>query len=354
MSLARRNQLRFPNAGPSSVRRMALQRLGTRMRQMFQNRMRMRFAQSRKKQIRSGQGVTDHHDSRLIYRKKNMPRFKKARWRSFNRKVEAVSERDLGSQTVVFNKPETVGNSVAGNQVLATYALYGVNSGTNTTYDDLDQIGAFNALAVTTPTTGLSIGPSSKVIFKSAVMDLTIRNGSSFNTDEGPVADSAARMEVDVYEIIVRKGDERGAEYADLLALLAQNPVRTDPIGGAGTEINLSLRGVTPFDCVYALSNFGIKILSKRKYQISNGDQVTYQIRDPRRHVLLQRELQAFEGPIKGNLTRCVLVIGRIAPGLPVGGTIGTYNEVLEIGITRKYLYKIENYTEDRTRYQVS
>jgi len=132
---------------------------------------------------------------------------------------------------------------------------------------------------------------------------------------------------------------------------LAQNPVRTDAIGGAGTEVALTLRGVTPFDLTYALSNFKIKILRKTKYTIAQGDQITYQMRDPGRHVKLQRELTSNEGPIYPGLTRIILVIGKLSPGIPVGPGDQTFQEVLDFGVTRKYFYKVENWTEDRTRY---
>lgn len=319
------------------------------------SRSRMRFGGSRtatmtRNQGTHGVGVTQQHDARLVYRKKRMPSRRRRRWRKFKNKVLAVSEKDLGSQTVVFNTQTTATNTTPGQQTLADFALYGSVS-TTSWWSDLDAIGALNAGADTTVAKGLAVSPSSKILFKSGVLDMTIRNTSTNNG----APDSALRMEVDVYELVgTRVGDEEGATYNRLLDLFAQNPTRTEPIGGApATEINLGLRGVTPFDCTYTLGNFKLKITRKTKYQINNGDQVTYQIRDPRRHVMLQRQLTSTEGFNQPNLTKMVLVIGRLPPGTTIGtvGVPGVCQETLSFGITRKYFYKVENWSEDRTAY---
>lgn len=323
-------------------------RLSTRSRQKSDRSF--TFTRRRNKKQTSGIGVTDHYDARLIYRKRRMRPRMRRRWKQFKNKVLAVSEKGLGSQTVVFNTTISAFNAVAGEQVYATCGLYTANS-TVSYYNDMDSIGALNAGAVTTPTTGLSVSASSKVIFKSAVLDLTIRNASTVATAGGPVLTSEARLEVDIYEVILKRADEEGAVYTTLADLFNQNSARTDPIGGAGTELSLITRGVTPFDLTYALSNFGIKILSKRKYQISNGDQITYQVRDPRRHVFPQRELTSTEGFAFRGLTRMVVIVGKLSPGLTKGASTGQYTERLEIGLTRKYFYKVENWSEDRTQF---
>lgn len=347
-----RNRFRRSPPGPGTSgrfnRRLALGR-SARMRKFTSN----RFGR-RRPRLSTGQGVTEQYDAKLVYRKNRMPRGRRRRWRSFSRKVLAVSEKDLGTQTVLFNLPVQAVNTTDGNQLLFNCALYPMDS--NISYwNDMDQIGTWNANAATSTATGLAIGPSSKVIFKSAVLDMTVRNGSTFTASVGePQLDPTAKLEVDVYEITIGRSDEEGIVYDTLLSLFAQNIGRTEPIGGGGTsEINLTTRGATPFELTYALSNFGIKVWKKTKYQLSNNEVFTYQMRDPRRHVLLQRELTSFEGPSKRGLTRCLLVIARMAPGLTVGptSTVNTYQEVLEIGLTRKYTYKIENYTEDRTAY---
>lgn len=318
-------------------------------------RLRMRFGGNRtatmtRNRSTHGIGVTEQHDSRLVYKRSRMPPRRRRRWKKFKNKVLAVSEKDLGSQTVVFNTQPTATNTTSGNQTVFSCALYPSVS-TTSYWSDLDQIGALNAGAATTVSTGLAVGASTKIIFKSAVMDLTIRNTSTNNG----APDSALRMEVDVYELYAtRVGDEEGATYNTVLDLFAQNPTRTEPIGGgATTEVNLNLRGVTPFDCTYTLANFKIKITRKTKYQISNGDQVTYQVRDPRRYTRTQRALTSTEGFVEPGMTKMVIIIGRLPPGTTIGavGTPGVCQEQLAFGLTRKYFYKVENWSEDRTAY---
>nr|QJI53705.1 MAG: capsid protein [Cressdnaviricota sp.] len=307
----------------------------------------------RRKSKTVGIGVTEQHDARVIYRRKAMPGRKKRTWKKFRGKVLAVSEKDLGTSQVVFNTSHSVTNQTPGQQVVDNFALYSLKSSISY-WNDLSNISGFIAGAATTTATGLAVGSSSKVIFKSGVLDLTIRNTS---TNNGAAA-ADARMEVDVYELQVRHtAEETGASYADLLTLFAQNIGQTLPIGGGlTTEIDQSLRGTTPFDFSYVLSRFGVRINSKTKYQISNGDQVTYQVRDPARRSTIFREMVNQDGFNKPGWTRCIYIIGKLAPGLTVGavGTPGVYQENLTTGVTRKYTFKVENWSEDRTAYLVA
>lgn len=304
----------------------------------------------RRKTTSSGMGVTTQHDSRLIYRKKRMPSYKRRSLRAFSNKVNWAQEKDLGTQQYVINQLSTFNNTTSGNQVTADLSLYAFQS-TNNRHNDLRDLSAFIAGAVTTPGTGLAVDPSSKIIFQSAILDVTIRNGSTFNGTSG----SNARLEVDVYEMTFgTELAENGSFFPALIAndgLFAQNPTQTYSIGGAGTEISREKRGVTPFDLSYVLSRFKGKIYKKTKYQLSSGEQVTYQMRDPKRRVCTLRELQTQNGNNKPGWTKWLYITARLSPGLTVGAAVDTYQEVINIGMTRKYVYKVENYTEDRTQY---
>ncbi|QDJ95262.1 capsid protein [Capybara virus 28_cap1_2580] len=305
-----------------------------------------------------GQGVTEQYDARTIYQRSRMPRRQRRRWRRFRSKVLAVSEKELGTQQVVFNKVATYTNAVAGNQLLASMALYGLRSSTETLYNDLRGIGSLYGVTVSTtpstPAVGLPVDNSSKLIFKSAVLDLTIRNSSFYGTSP-PQPASEARIELDIYECqIWHTAEENGLTYDTLGDLFQENPARTPAIGGVGTEITIGLRGVTPFDLSYVLSRFKVKINRKTKYTIGNGDQITYQVRDPKRRVETLRELTNQDGFNKPGWTRVLFLVGKLSPGLTIGGTASTYTEQITVGITRKYVFKVENYTEDRTNYIVA
>lgn len=320
-------------------------------------RSRSRTMTQRKKRISTGVGVTEQHDARLIYKKRSMPRRMKKRWKSFRNKVLAVSEKDLGTQQTMFNTSQVYSNTTSGNQCIASCALFGLSSAISY-YNDLRQIGTYlnNALiGNNAQPTGLSVEPSSKVIFKSAILDITIRNTSGISNGTAYVSSSDARMEVDVYELYMKHpGEETGATYNNIQGIFSTNVANTLAVGGgATTKISHDARGVTPFELSYALSRFGVKITRKTKYQISNGDQVTYQTRDPRRHTTVQKELLNQDGFNYTGLTRIVYIVGKLAPGIPIGpvGTSGNGREQLTIGITRKYTYKVENMTEDRNTY---
>lgn len=293
--------------------------------------------------------MTTQHDARTVYKRKRMPSRKRNSWKRFRSKVLAVSEKDMGTQTVVINQGVSASNVAPGAQLLWTCALYPATSA-DSLFNDMNRIGQLNNTAVTTPGTGLAISNSTKILFQSGILDITFRNASTFNNGTSTGPDSRARMEVDIYEISARLGDEAGVIYDNLLSLFAQNPIRTDSIGGGGVELSLVNRGVAPFDLTYALSRFKIKIWRKTKYQVSNGDQFTYQVRDPRRHVMLQRDLTSTEGWVL-KPTRTILVVARVSPGLPIGAGPNTFQEVLDVGVTRKYSYKVENWSEDRTSY---
>lgn len=305
------------------------------------------YTASRQKNQTRGIGVTQQHDARVIYVKKRMPSFKRNNWRRFKSKVLAVSEKDLGSQQVVFNKTYSFTNTTADNQVTATAGLYTLSS-TTAYMNDLKQISGYIANAATTVDSGLTVDPSTKILFQSGVLDITIRNASTFEGDPS----SEARMEVDVYELYVQKeADESGTVYQNLFDLFGQNSSVCKAIGGGATaEVAFNKRGCTPFDLSYVLSRFGVKIVSKRKYQISNNDQITYQIRDPRRHSMTFRDMTNGEGFNMPKLTKLVWIVGKLAPGLTVDAA--AYSEKLEIGMTRKYLFKVENWSEDRTAWQ--
>lgn len=299
----------------------------------------------------SGIGVTTQHDARTVYVKRRMPRSRRRRWRSFVNRVNAVSEKDLGTQQVVFNRIIQPQNTNPLQQCLQDLSLYSLKSGSFSYHNDLNQIAQYLSTAADTPSTGLQIEPSTKILFQSAVLDITIRNTCLNNG----VLDTSIRMEVDVYECYCNHpAEETGATYTNFIGLFQTNIANTKTLGGgAVSKIDIFNRGCTPFDTSYSLSRFGIKILKKTKYQISGGDQITYQMRDPRRYSIPFREMQNQDGCILPRRTKFILIVARAAPGTVVGpvGTPNVIQETLSIGCTRKYTFKVENYSEDRVAY---
>lgn len=301
----------------------------------------------------SGQGVTLQHDARMIYRKKSMPRRRRKAWKRFKNKVNAVAEKDLGSRTVVFNKTVTFSQTTSGYNSVGSLNLYGQRSTIDSIYNDLNNIsGLENFAANPTSAAGETIQASTKFLFQSAIMDLTIKNGSGINDGTGYIPDYRGKMEIDVYEMYVKKDATDGINtWGYLEDLLKENFNSTQKIGGAGTALEYNQRGVTPWDCNYSLSRFGIKIVSKKKYFVSNQETITYQVRDPKRRVCMQKDMNTENGFNRPGWTKVIFLIGKLVPGLSLGVGAGQWQESMVVGVTRKYLYKIEGMNEDRMRY---
>lgn len=305
-----------------------------------------------RKRMTSGKGVTTQHDRRFIYGKRRMPRYKRRRWKSFTKKVQAVSEKDLGSRTVVFNRllTSTENTGVDINRNIAIYPQQSSESWLN----DLNQIGQLeNFNADQTYAAGNTITYSTKFLFKSAVLDVTYRNTSTVFDGSSNIPTGLAKQEVDVYEIYIRREcNEDTFSAVNLIDLFNQGDTRTQTItSGSGTSLNLASRGSTPWDIPTALGKWGIQIKKKTKFMVPNGDTFTYQVRDPKRRVCQYDSLRSEDGFNKPGWSKHLLFNVKLVPGLTQGTEVGQYTNRCDMGITRKYLYKIEGVNENRDIY---
>ncbi len=284
-----------------------------------------------KKRKSSGRGVTNQFDRRLIYKKSFMSRRKKGQWKSFVRKVQAAAERDLGSKTVVMNEQKSSNTINVENQAFFSASLYGIASSQDR-HNDVSAIAANDG----------NIGTTGKFIFKSGVLDLTYRNTSEDANGNG------APVETDVYEIEASKAFTLlNGTVKDICQALTDGFADTGNIGGP-VGLSLTDRGVTPFDCPQGLGQYGIRILKKTKYFLGSGQTFTYQIRDPKRHVFDKAWVTEQTAPNRRGLTRWVLFIQKTVPGTASGIA---YINRLDIGITRKYLYKHQVDSSDADNY---
>jgi len=294
-----------------------------------------RYGQSftrRGKRQTSGQGITDHFDRRTIYRKRNMPRGKKRRWRQFANKVHAVSEKDLGSRTALFNDQvsDSITAPVGASQGVFSVALY-PNTSTITHLNDIKTI----------LTNDTNINTTGKATFKSAVLDLTCVNHAKDQDTNGWAT------EVDVYEITANRNFENVSGTKQLIDCFTDAATDTPNIGGAGTGILLQNRGATPWEFPQALSQYRIKIWKKTKFKLGYLQSFTYQMRDPKRHVIDKAASDQLTSGNKIGLTRWLVIIHKPVPGM----SDGVSAEVrLELGLTRKYLYKVNDEDDDQDR----
>jgi len=293
-------------------------------------------------------GVTSQRDSTLIYRKKSMPRRRRKRWVNFVRKVIAADNKQIGTKTLVYNGStdlETFGDQ---QQNIGACHLYAASP--------LDDVSAVNEIGLKDLRTMLAQdpetqNPTDKVMFASAVLDITMTNTSpqitlpNEDTQRPP-------LEVDVYDIIYRKE----SDWQSLTELFNQTLNETNAITSGGTQsLNILARGWTPFDATQALATTGIKILRKTKYFIPYLDSVTYQVRDPRNRSLTRSDVyntsktRGYLAP-KGRATRTILIVSKPVAGLaPNDPLLQTSN--LRVGATRKYSYKIMQTNQDKRFY---
>lgn len=297
----------------------------------------------RRKRRSSGRGFTKEHDKAFIYRKKRMPYRKKKRWVRFVKKVNAVDERELGTKSVVFNNQFEDENGAASAQGVNSFCLYGIKSSEVTKNDIKTIVDA----EPTTETTRENVNNTTKFMFHSGVLDMTIRNTSGGASAEEQVAEFA--LELDIYEISVGgyPYDTSNLVFNNLEDYFAAGAGDTNSIG-VTTAINLQDRGVTPWDVTNTLSRYRVKIWKKTKYFIPNGSTITYQVRDPKRHVLTKGGMSEYAGYNKKGLTRNVLLIYKAVPGIQVSGQ---NRERITVGITRKYMYKVEGSNMSESSY---
>lgn len=189
-------------------------------------------------------------------------------------------------------------------------------------------------------------------------MDLTIRNISSLGNDITAAAD--VPLELDIYEMssrarfVEKDSGTTLKEWNNIKETYSEALSQVYAIGGTGTKCDLELRGVTPWDNTFALSRYKWKILKKTKYRIGRGNSITYQMRDAKNRMITKNRMLDIAGCNKPGWTHHIFIVFKSVPGFSVGTTSNDIQERIQMGITRKYTYKIEGVTDDRNEYLAS
>lgn len=315
------------------------------LRSSILNRFRSRsgMTMTNRKYATSGGGITSQYDRKLIYRKKRMPYKKKKAWKKFNRKVLAVNTKELGTSTVVRNDLVQLDfNLVPGedtHQSRNIVALYPLKHTVKTYWDDLNQIAADTRLA-----------PSSKIIFCSGVLDMTIRVQSILKQSPA-TGNPSLSAEIDIYEISMRNATGQSGEAADLENAFDLGHTNTANIPGLGSGLAQNSRGWTPFDCTEALSQYRIKVWKKTKYFLSAEQTLTYQVRDPKQHIFTKDQIPTASAANWPGVTRWIYIAWKPVPGYTYVAAPNNDTLRLNIGVTRKYMYKIN---QDSTDYDAT
>ncbi len=324
---------------------------------------RRRFAMRRgsgRRAVKSGRGLTSEHDRQNIYYRKRMPYYKKKPWIKFVKKVKAAADKDLGLNTVVFSSIKNFTSAIAQNQGLVNFCLYGhqSNSTNEPWHNDLNYLGNLHNIGNSTAADGPTVGEDSKYMFKSGVLDLTVRN-VSFKSDAPTVVAPDVTLEVDLYEWII--GKELDINSVNITTgrvvwtdsnTAVEYTIKDNNGTPSTTKINMDRRGATPFDQSVPLSMFRIKILKKTKFFIKPNQTITYQMRDPKNRTLSKKLLNSGgKGFNKPGWTRNILMVYKSIPGFEVGNDEQKVQESVDVGVTRKYCYNIRGLKEDRSLY---
>lgn len=312
-----------------------------------------------KQRYKSGGGVLGgtNADTRMVYRKKAMPKRKRNQWKRFVKKVGAVNERDLGSRVLLINDQIQQTVTTVGQQNCMTLALYGNTNPTNGWLNDLKYLQGLENAGDPTAAAGGTVDQSTKFIFTSAVMDVTIRNSSTYKPVNNPVQlDGRAAIELDIYEMYQRNDSNDGLSASHDSISAELNAYNLKRIGGQGSGIAIEDRGASPFEFGNSLGQFGIKVVKKTKFFIPNNQTITYQVRDPKRRVTTQGNMNRKDGWNYPGWTRVIFLVYKLVPGLVLGtaATDDTFQCQCTIGSTRTYKYKVEGFNEDRERFNGS
>lgn len=118
---------------------------------------------------------------------------------------------------------------------------------------------------------------------------------------------------VDIYELdYVKKNGDPVSAYASFQALLTAALAGTTTVGNA---YSLNRNGVTPFEIVTLIRDYGVKVSKKTTLVMKADDTATYKIKDYKRHTFDRSALAAglnLKYCIQGK-TRTILCVGRPA-----------------------------------------
>lgn len=295
------------------------------------------LALSYKKKSSPETGVTANYDKTTQYRRKRMPRWKKKRWVSFVKKVTAVGKQSLGTNTVLFNQTLSGAVPFTG-QLLLAAALYGYTG----TADQSNCVGMRDQLICINKDArnqGGALGAFNvgRVTFYSGVIDMTMRNTGS------------QPLEVDVYKLTFNTDNAISGDFVSTFN--SANDMTSVIPGSNGTSLSTTSRGATLFDFPQAISADKMKVWSKRKYFLPAGNTATLQHRDPRNYVVNPANVNYYEGAGASYCARGKTIvfafIAKTVTGAPADGAI-------QIGVTRKYTYSVEQANQPFDAYNPS
>lgn len=285
----------------------------------------------------SGGGVTAQRDVTSVYRKKKMPRRKRKAWKKFVRKVQAVAAKDRGTVSLVMSygdiqiHPGWVGGSRQ--QLVKAIHLFGGNASAVTPLE----VGARDLGTISANFQAKGLDDTAKVTFKSGVLDVTVTNPGVF-----PGASYGGPLEVDVYHVVYGR---KNYISNGLINSLDQGTIQTERFD-ALPKVSINDRGCTPFNLPQGISILGAKILKKKKYFLGAGQSFTYQVRDPKNHIMELVTMQDKASFYSPKYTQSLLVVAK-----PSNIIEETASFALSFNGTRTYTCTSEGLNQDQSKY---
>lgn len=227
--------------------------------------------------------VTAQHEYTTVYRKKRMPGRKRKAWKRFVRKTQAVAlkEAPLRSFAHAYANNIYAGPNQCG---YSSVSMYGDNGpaavqGNATTSGK----GAMNSMWTLLNNVYGVNGPARKIRMESACNEITLKNISSTNA-----------VIVEMYYFRARKLLE-----ADSVSNMAVEDYYAEGFGSMEQGYNIGsisavTHGTTPFQSTLFTRNF--KIWKKVRVQLGGGEVASFQMRDPRNHLINTSDVYRYAG----------------------------------------------------------
>lgn len=246
--------------------------------------------------------TTFQEDYRTLYRRKRAPRrIRRRARRSFQRFTYHLDKTQGMTSSVINNFYSASTNPTSpltGSQGVHAISMYGCTGSTLAADFNSDLWKIYTDATGASPTGSLA---SASLRFRSCIMDFLIKN-----TGETP-------MFIEIYQCVARRNgssSDASVEWASMLAKEGST--------GVGTALtDVSAYKVTPFDAPGFGSYWYVK--SRKRFYISGGNSVAWQIRDPKNYVITGEEIQ--KAQTLRNVTESCIIIGYGADVAPWTGT---------------------------------
>lgn len=227
-----------------------------------------------------------------VYNRRRAPRRVRAGHKRAQKQFNYKFMKTLGQRTYNVSTADTMtvtaASALSAGQAIRSIVMYGGETGAINGYGDLFAIA--NGVS-----TGISV--DSKLLFKSAVLDMQIRN------------DAASVACVEVYEFVYRKDCIIKADLWWIDAMANQTALY------GGSKALATLVGATPFDA----PGFGTNCLITKvtRSRIAPGNSIYLQKRDPKNWLFDTSRFQATSGTAKleefKGMTKGYIIVGRSA-----------------------------------------